>query len=168
MVAPAAPEVAEHAVSRLAEVLDVHRTNGPRPSRTSPGLVLYYLSGRLPPTVPTGAAGGAGGAGGASTPARDGRPASTSRGRGATATVDVRAAVELAELLIGELERLQHEAGGLRAALELLTCCDHGNGLGCPDCEPLPPLVRRALEGTAGRAVAAELAASEAAKAGEA
>jgi len=158
----AAPEVAEHAVSRLAEVLDVHRTNGPRPSRTSPGLVLYYLSGRLPPTVPTG------GAGGAPTPARDGRPASTSRGRGATATVDVRAAVELAELLIGELERLQHEAGGLRAALELLTCCDHGNGLGCPDCEPLPPLVRRALEGTAGRAVAAELAASEAAKAGEA
>ncbi len=46
----AAPEVAEHAVSRLAGVLDIHRTRGPRPSRTSPGLVLYYLTGRLKPT----------------------------------------------------------------------------------------------------------------------
>lgn len=42
-----APTVAEQAVTRLAEVLDLDRTIGPRPSRKNPGLVLYYLTGRL-------------------------------------------------------------------------------------------------------------------------
>jgi hypothetical protein len=46
----ASPEVAEQAVTRLAEVLDLDRESGPRPSRKSPGLVLYYLTGRLRPT----------------------------------------------------------------------------------------------------------------------
>jgi hypothetical protein len=45
-----APEVAERAVSRLAESFDLDRQHGPRPSRKSPGLVLYYLAGRLRPT----------------------------------------------------------------------------------------------------------------------
>jgi hypothetical protein len=42
-----APEVAEQAVTRLAESFDLDRESGPRPSRKSPGLVLYYLTGRL-------------------------------------------------------------------------------------------------------------------------
>jgi hypothetical protein len=45
-----APEVAEQAVTRLAELLDLDRESGPRPSRKSPGLVLYYLTGKLRPT----------------------------------------------------------------------------------------------------------------------
>ncbi len=45
-----APEVAEQAVARLAESFDLDRESGPRPSRKSPGLVLYYLTGRLRPT----------------------------------------------------------------------------------------------------------------------
>ena len=47
-----APEAAEHAVTRLAESFDLDRTSGPRPSRKTPGLVLYYLTGRLRPTQP--------------------------------------------------------------------------------------------------------------------
>jgi hypothetical protein len=43
----AAPAVAEQAVARLTEVLAVDRVSGPCPSRKSPGLVLYYLAGRL-------------------------------------------------------------------------------------------------------------------------
>jgi len=64
------------------------------------------------------------------------------------------------ETLLDELERLQHAAARLRAALELTTRCEHGSGLDCPDCEPVSPLVRQALAGTAGQAVAAELAAA--------
>ncbi len=44
------PTIAEQAVTRLAELLDLDRESGPRPSRKSPGLVLYYLTGRLRPT----------------------------------------------------------------------------------------------------------------------
>src|SRR6266545_4315065 len=58
--------------------------------------------------------------------------------------------------------RLQAEEAALRAALEHLTSCDHGQGLDCPRCEPVPDLVRRALEGAAGRAVTAELVAARA------
>jgi hypothetical protein len=42
-----APEDAGQAVTRLAELLDVDRLSGPRPSRKAAGLVLYYLTGRL-------------------------------------------------------------------------------------------------------------------------
>ncbi len=45
-----APATAEQAVSRLAASFDLDRTSGPRPSRKHPGLVLYYLTGRLRPT----------------------------------------------------------------------------------------------------------------------
>jgi hypothetical protein len=45
----AAPTVAEQAVTRLAESFDLDRVSGPRPSRKSPGLVLYYLTGRVRP-----------------------------------------------------------------------------------------------------------------------
>jgi hypothetical protein len=45
-----APAVAEQAVTRLADTFDLDRTSGPRPSRKSPELVLYYLTGRLRPT----------------------------------------------------------------------------------------------------------------------
>jgi hypothetical protein len=51
----------------------------------------------------------------------------------------------------GEVERLERQAGRLRAALELLTACQHGQGLDCLDCEPVPDLVRQALEGGAVR-----------------
>ncbi len=44
------PVVAEQAVIRLAALLDLDRESGPRPSRKSPGLVLYYLTGRLRPS----------------------------------------------------------------------------------------------------------------------
>ena len=43
----ATPEAAEQAVARLAELLDLDRLNGPYPSRRTPGLVRYYLTGRL-------------------------------------------------------------------------------------------------------------------------
>ncbi len=59
-------------------------------------------------------------------------------------------------------QRLQAGAAALRAALGHMTSCDHGQGLDCPGCEPVPDLVRQALEGTAGRAVAAELLAARA------
>ena len=42
-----APQVAALAVGRLGELLDLERQGGPRPSRKTPGLVLYYLAGRL-------------------------------------------------------------------------------------------------------------------------
>jgi hypothetical protein len=61
-----------------------------------------------------------------------------------------------------ELARLELEAAALRRAVELLTACacEVDGGLDCPDCEPVPPLVRRALDASAGRAVAAELRAA--------
>jgi hypothetical protein len=102
-----APEVAETAVARLGELLDLDRLHGPYPSRKTPGLVRFYLAGRLRQ---------------ADTPA-----------------------------LAGEVDRLELQASQLRAALELLTACDHGKGLDCPDCEPVPDLVRQALEGEAVR-----------------
>jgi hypothetical protein len=43
----AEPPAAAGAVDRLAEVLDLDRRDGPYPSRKSPGLVRYYLAGRL-------------------------------------------------------------------------------------------------------------------------
>jgi hypothetical protein len=42
-----APQVAEQAVTRLAELLDVDRRNGPYLSRKAAGLVRYYLTGCL-------------------------------------------------------------------------------------------------------------------------
>jgi hypothetical protein len=56
-----------------------------------------------------------------------------------------------APALAGNVERLKCEASRLRAALELLTACQHGQGLDCPDCEPVPDLVRQALAGEAVR-----------------
>ena len=44
-----APDVAEQAVTRFAALLDVDRCTGPYPSRKTPGLVRFYLSGRLHP-----------------------------------------------------------------------------------------------------------------------
>jgi hypothetical protein len=103
-----APEDAETAAARLGELLDLDRLHGPYSSRKSPGLVRFYLTGRLrPPTNP---------------------PA-----------------------LASEIERLDREAARLRAALELLCACEHGQGLDCPWCEPVPDLVRQALEGEAVR-----------------
>jgi hypothetical protein len=45
----ALPEAAEQAVALLAELLEVDGAHGPYPSRRSPGLVRYYLTGRLRP-----------------------------------------------------------------------------------------------------------------------
>jgi hypothetical protein len=45
----AAPKAAEQPVARLAALLEVDRAHGPYPSRHSPGLVRYYLTGRLRP-----------------------------------------------------------------------------------------------------------------------
>jgi hypothetical protein len=44
-----APEVAGQVLTRLTELLDVDRCTGPYPSRRIPGLVHFYLSGRLRP-----------------------------------------------------------------------------------------------------------------------
>jgi hypothetical protein len=44
-------QVAEQAVTRLAEVLDLDRRNGPYPSRKTAELVHYYLTGRLRPAA---------------------------------------------------------------------------------------------------------------------
>jgi hypothetical protein len=101
----ATPDRAAQAVARLGELLDPARQHGPFPSRKTPGLVRYYLTGRLRSAEP---------------------PA-----------------------LAGELEWLEGEVARLRAALELLTACQHGRGLDCPDCEPVPDLVRQALSGQA-------------------
>jgi len=102
-----APEVAETAVARVGELLDLDRLHGPYPSRKTPGLVRFYLTGRL-------------------------RQAA-------------------APALAGEVDRLEREVARLRAALELLTACQHRQGLDCPDCEPVPDLVRQALQGEAVR-----------------
>ena len=100
-------EVAETAVALVGELLDLDRRRGPYPSRKSPALVWFYLTGRLRhPDTPT---------------------------------------------LASEVERLERQCGRLRAALELLTACEHGQGLDCPNCEPVPDLVRQTLEGKAVR-----------------
>jgi hypothetical protein len=96
-----APGVAETAVARVGELVDLDRLHGPYPSRKTPGLVRFYLTGRLRH---------------AATPA-----------------------------LAGEVDRLEREVARLRAALELLTACQHDQGLDCPTCEPVPDLVRQAL-----------------------
>jgi hypothetical protein len=44
-----APEVAERAVTRLAKLLELDRQRGPYPSRKTPELVRFYLTGRLQP-----------------------------------------------------------------------------------------------------------------------
>jgi hypothetical protein len=44
-----AAQVAELAVIRLGELLDVDRKGGPYPSRKAPELVRFYLTGRLRP-----------------------------------------------------------------------------------------------------------------------
>jgi hypothetical protein len=104
----AAPPAAARAVDHLAGLLDLDRpVRGPSPSRKNPGLVRFYLAGRLHPAA--------------------------------------------APALAGEVERLEREVARLRGALELLTACDHGQGLDCPACEPVPDLVRQALEGEAVR-----------------
>jgi hypothetical protein len=100
-----APDLAAQAVARLGGLLDLDRQHGPSPSGKTPGLVRYYLTGRLRHADP---------------PPR-----------------------------AGEVERLEGEVARLRAALGLLTACDHGRGLDCPDCEPVPDLVRHALSGQA-------------------
>jgi hypothetical protein len=46
-----APQVAEQAVTRLAELLDLDRRTGPYPSRKTPELVRFYLTGRLRPAA---------------------------------------------------------------------------------------------------------------------
>jgi hypothetical protein len=56
-----------------------------------------------------------------------------------------------APALAGEVDRLEREVARLRAALELLCACQHGQGLDCPTCEPVPDLVRQALTGEAVR-----------------
>jgi hypothetical protein len=56
-----APQAAAQAVTRLAELVVIDRQTGPYPSRKTPGLVLYYLTGRLPPTDADAAAAGTGG-----------------------------------------------------------------------------------------------------------
>jgi hypothetical protein len=104
----AEPPAAARAADRLAELLDLDRpVRGPYPSRKSPGLVRFYLTGRL---------------------RRAAAPA-----------------------LAGQVERLERQVARLRAALELLTACDHGQGPDCPRCEPVPDLVRQALQGEAVR-----------------
>ncbi len=102
-----APGVADQAVARLGELLDLDRLHGHYPTRKSPGLVRCYLTGRLRH---------------ADTPA-----------------------------LAGEVDRLGREVARLRAALQLLTDCEHGKGLDCPDCDPVLDLVRQALTGEAVR-----------------
>jgi hypothetical protein len=53
-----APEVAALAVARLADLLELDRQPGPYPSRKTPGLVRFYLTGRLHAVGAGGAAGG--------------------------------------------------------------------------------------------------------------
>ena len=47
----AEPPAAAGAVDRLAEVLDLDGRDGPYPSRKTPELVRYYLTGRVQPTT---------------------------------------------------------------------------------------------------------------------
>jgi hypothetical protein len=46
------PTAAAQAVARLAELVELDRQRGPYPSRKTPGLVLYYLTGRLHSAAP--------------------------------------------------------------------------------------------------------------------
>jgi hypothetical protein len=46
------PEVAQTAVARVGELMDLDRLHGPYPSRRSPDLVRVYLTGRLLPDSP--------------------------------------------------------------------------------------------------------------------
>ena len=46
-----APRIAGQAVARLKELLELDRHSGPYPSRKTPGLVLFYLTGRLRPST---------------------------------------------------------------------------------------------------------------------
>ena len=56
VIAP--PRTAAQAVARLGELVALERQSGPYPSRKTPGLVLYYLTGRLhPPTTMAGRGG---------------------------------------------------------------------------------------------------------------
>ncbi len=55
----AEPPAAARAVDRLTEVLDLDRRDGPYPSRKTPSLVRYYLTGR-PQPAPAAAPAGAG------------------------------------------------------------------------------------------------------------
>jgi hypothetical protein len=49
-----AARVAEQAITRIAELLDLDRRTGPYPSRKAPELVRFYLTGRLrPSSAPT-------------------------------------------------------------------------------------------------------------------
>jgi len=57
------PEVAAQAVVRLGELFTLDRLNGPCPSRQTPELVRFYLTGRLRP-VTAAADGSAAGGGG--------------------------------------------------------------------------------------------------------
>jgi hypothetical protein len=54
----AAPDVASQAVARLGELVKLDRQTDPYPSRKTPGLVLYYLTGRLHPTPAAAGTGG--------------------------------------------------------------------------------------------------------------
>ncbi len=56
----AEPPAAAGAVDRLAEVLDLDRNDGPYPSRKTPELVRYYLTGRLQPAPAAKTVGGDG------------------------------------------------------------------------------------------------------------
>ena len=51
------PEIVDQAVTRLAELLQLDRRHGPYPSRRTPELVRFYLTGRLKPTGPEAEAG---------------------------------------------------------------------------------------------------------------
>jgi hypothetical protein len=53
----ASPDVAAQAVARLGELVAIDRQRGPYPSRKTPSLVRYYLTGRLHPTDTTANAG---------------------------------------------------------------------------------------------------------------
>jgi hypothetical protein len=54
----AAPHTAAQAVARLAELVALEQRSGSYPSRKTPGLVLYYLTGRLHPTAAAAGRGG--------------------------------------------------------------------------------------------------------------
>jgi hypothetical protein len=56
VIAP--PDVAAQTVARLAELVAIDRQSGPYPSRKTPGLVLYYLTGRLHPAAAAAPPGG--------------------------------------------------------------------------------------------------------------
>jgi len=49
------PEAAGEAAARLGELFTLDRCSGPYPSRKDPGLVRFYLAGRLRPARRQGA-----------------------------------------------------------------------------------------------------------------